>query len=212
MRISKIFCILIALLFIVGFAAIGHAEEEGMLSKIKDELIPENVVDEKAVADAESEIESKQEELFGEESENLEAMERTDVVDAESRDDVTLPHSEQHGEEEAEIVLKVEGMTCTGCEKKVKTALMNCLGVQDCEVSHINGDATVKVAKGSANTAEMINAVEKTGFSAELKEEIQYGAEPKTKGMEEKEVAEEEGILSKVKEIFKPETAAEEKE
>ncbi len=111
-----------------------------------------------------------------------------------------------------EVVLKVEGMTCSGCEKKVKTALMNCLDVQDCEVSYINGDATVKVAKGSANTAEMINAVEKTGFSAELKEDIQYGAEPKTKGMGEKEVAEEEGILNKVKEIFKPETAAEEKE
>ncbi len=52
----------------------------------------------------------------------------------------------------------------------------------------------------------------KTGFSVEIKEDIQYEAEPKTKGMEEKEVAEEEGILSKVKGIFKPETAAEEKE
>lgn len=207
MRKSKFFCILIALLFIVGFAIIGYAEEEGMLSKVKDMFKPETVVDEKDVADAESEIESKREELFGGESENLEARESTDV--AESRDDAILPHSEQYSEEEADVVIDVKGMTCAGCENTVKTALMNCEGVEGCEVNWKEGKATVKVAKDSVNTAEMIKAVEETGFSAESTEEIQYGAEPETKGMEEKEVAEEEGILSKVKEMFKSETAEE---
>ncbi len=53
----------------------------------------------------------------------------------------------------AEVVLNVKGMTCAGCESKVNTALMNCEGVEGCEVNWKEGKATVKVAKGSANTA-----------------------------------------------------------
>ena len=78
----------------------------------------------------------------------------------------------------AEVVLNVKGMTCAGCENKVNTALMNCEGVEGCEVNWKEGKAMVKVAKGSANTAEMIKAVEEAGFSAESTGEIQYGAEP----------------------------------
>ena len=89
------------------------------------------------------------------------------------------------------VILNVKGMTCAGCENKVKTALMNCESVKGCEVNWKNGRAMVKVAKGSANTAEMIKAVEETGFSAESKEEIQYGADPKVKSEEKEAKAEE---------------------
>ena len=88
--------------------------------------------------------------------------------------------------EAAEVVLDVKGMTCAGCENKIKTALMSCEGVESCEVNWKEGKATVKVAKGSANSAEMIKAVEKTGFSAESTGVIQYGAEPNIKSSEEK--------------------------
>ncbi len=89
-------------------------------------------------------------------------------------------------ESEVVVILNVKGMTCASCENKVKTALMNCESVKACEVNWKNGRAMVKVAKGSANTAEMIKAVEETGFTTESEEEIQYGAEPKVKS-EEKE-------------------------
>ncbi len=72
-------------------------------------------------------------------------------------------------------------MTCAGCENKVKTALMNCEEVKDCKVNWKEGKAMVTVSMDSVNTTEMIKAVEGTGFSAELTEEIQYGAEPETK-------------------------------
>ncbi len=80
-----------------------------------------------------------------------------------------------------EVVLDVKGMTCGGCESKVKTALMNCEGVTDCEVNWKESKAMVKVSIDSLNTPELIKAIEETGFSAESTEEIQYGAEPKTK-------------------------------
>ena len=104
----------------------------------------------------------------------------------------TIGHTTEEIKSEAaeEVVLDVKGMTCAGCENKVKTALMNCEGVKGCEVNWKEGKAMVKVSKGSVNRAEMIKAVEETGFSAESTEEIQYGAEHETKWMEEKEVAE----------------------
>jgi copper chaperone len=68
------------------------------------------------------------------------------------------------GEEEVE--LKVDGMTCGMCENAVKTALLNCKGVKDAEVSHKEGKAVVKVEEGKAETDELIKAVEKAGFSA----------------------------------------------
>ncbi len=100
----------------------------------------------------------------------------------------TIGHTTEEikSEAAAEVVLNVKGMTCVGCENKVNTALKNCEGVEGCKVNWKEGKATVKVAKGSANTAEMIKAIEEAGFSAESTGEIQYGAEPKVKS-EEKE-------------------------
>ena len=67
---------------------------------------------------------------------------------------------------EEEIELKVKGMTCGACEGAVKRALASCKGVISAEVSHEEGKAIVKVEKGKAKTDELINAVEKAGFSA----------------------------------------------
>ncbi len=107
----------------------------------------------------------------------------------------TIGHATEETKSEseaaAEVVLNVKGMTCGMCENAVKTALMNCEGVEGCEVNWKEGKATVKVVKGSANTAEMIKAVEETGFSAESEEEIQYGAEPEVKSEEKEAKAEE---------------------
>ncbi len=174
MKTRKIFSVLITLLVIIGFTTIGQAEEESMLGKIKEMFSSGTEADEKDAAEAESE--------------NLETRESADV--AESGADITPPPSEEEGE----VILNIDGMTCTACEDKVKAALMNCEGVEYCEVNWYEGKATVKVAKGSSNTTDMINAVEKTGYtaSAKLEENIQYGAEPEIKGTEESEAIEEE--------------------
>ncbi len=107
----------------------------------------------------------------------------------------TIGHATEETKSEsaaaAEVVLNVKGMTCGMCENKVNTALMNCEGVEGCEVNWKEGKATVRIAKGLANTAEMIKAVEETGFSAESEEEIQYGAEPEVKSEEKEAKAEE---------------------
>jgi len=65
-----------------------------------------------------------------------------------------------------EIVLNVKGMTCGACENAVKSALLECKGVKDAKVSHKEGKAVVKVEGGEVKAGEMIEAVEKKGFSA----------------------------------------------
>lgn len=72
--------------------------------------------------------------------------------------------------EEAEgkdVVLKVSGMTCGGCEKKVQTALEGCKGVISAKVSVDSGDAVVTVKEEECKIEELIEAVKKAGFGAE---------------------------------------------
>ncbi len=65
-----------------------------------------------------------------------------------------------------EVVLNVKGMTCGGCENRVKGALIGCAGVKDAQVSYKDGKAVVEVEKGKANKEKLIEAVEKVGFTA----------------------------------------------
>ena len=69
-------------------------------------------------------------------------------------------------ENEEEIVLNVEGMTCSGCENAIKSALLKCDGVKDAEVNHKDGKAVVQTEGSKAKTDELIKAVEKAGFTA----------------------------------------------
>jgi copper chaperone len=65
-----------------------------------------------------------------------------------------------------DIVLNIKGMTCGGCENRVKGALTACKGVKEVHVSHKDGKAIVHIDKGKANKEQLIEAVEKVGFTA----------------------------------------------
>ncbi len=65
-----------------------------------------------------------------------------------------------------DIVLNIKGMTCGGCESRIKNALTACEGVKEVHVSHKDGKAIVHIEKGKADKEKLIEAVEKVGFSA----------------------------------------------
>ncbi|ODS32250.1 MAG: zinc/cadmium/mercury/lead-transporting ATPase [Candidatus Scalindua rubra] len=69
-------------------------------------------------------------------------------------------------ENEEEVVLNVEGMTCGMCANAIKEELLKVEGVKDAEVSHPKAKAVVKVEADEADVDELIQAVEKAGFSA----------------------------------------------
>ncbi|GJQ60144.1 MAG: copper chaperone [Candidatus Scalindua sp. AMX11] len=68
----------------------------------------------------------------------------------------------EHANEQ--VVLNIEGMTCGGCESKVKSVLTKCPGVKDAQVDHHSGKAVVEVESGSASTEDLIKAVKKLGY------------------------------------------------
>lgn len=69
-------------------------------------------------------------------------------------------------ENEEEVVLNVEGMTCGACEDIVKSQLLKVDGVKDASADCKKDKAVVKVEGGKVNVDELIQAVEKAGFSA----------------------------------------------
>ncbi len=62
-----------------------------------------------------------------------------------------------------ELLFNVEGMMCTGCENRVKTALSEIDGIIEVVANHENGTVLVKMSKevSKENIAEVI---ENLGF------------------------------------------------
>jgi copper chaperone CopZ len=66
-----------------------------------------------------------------------------------------------------EVALRVEGMTCTGCETGIETALRRLPGVVLVDASYDDGTVTVALAPNAPlGTDELIQAVSQAGYSA----------------------------------------------
>lgn len=66
-----------------------------------------------------------------------------------------------------EVVIKVEGMVCVGCENRVKNALQTLDGVNSVEASHENGIVKVNF-DDSVDVNKIKEKIEDIGF--EVKE------------------------------------------
>ncbi|MDR4507918.1 MAG: cation transporter [Candidatus Brocadiaceae bacterium] len=88
------------------------------------------------------------------------------------QENVTLFHSKANklavneSKDEELIRLKVDGLASGACARLVQSALLDVNGVKDAEVSHMEGKALVQVEKGKVKIDELIEAVEKAGYSA----------------------------------------------
>ncbi len=65
-----------------------------------------------------------------------------------------------------DVTLNVKGMTCGGCESKVKNVLSALNGVSDVKVSHKDGKAELHLAEGKVTVDDLIKAVKKLGYKA----------------------------------------------
>lgn len=65
-----------------------------------------------------------------------------------------------------QVVLPVEGMTCSSCAVSVKWALDGVEGIRDVKVDVEKGQVAVTYADGSVTLDQMIEAINKTGFTA----------------------------------------------
>lgn len=66
-----------------------------------------------------------------------------------------------------EIILNVEGMVCTGCEKRVENSLKEIKNVKEVTANHENNKVTIKM-EDEADVKEIKNRIDELGF--EVKE------------------------------------------
>ncbi len=64
------------------------------------------------------------------------------------------------------VKLDVQGMTCTGCEYGVETALKKIAGVTKAEADFVSGSAEVEFDPQQVTVDKLVEAVNKTGFTA----------------------------------------------
>lgn len=62
-----------------------------------------------------------------------------------------------------EIILKVEGMACTGCENRIQNSLKNKEGIKEVVANHKEG--TVKIVAEKINLEEIKEQIENIGFT-----------------------------------------------
>lgn len=62
-----------------------------------------------------------------------------------------------------EIVIKVEGMVCNGCEKRVQNALKTLEGIEKVDADHTNGTVTI-TSKNEVEENVIKEKIEDIGF------------------------------------------------
>lgn len=64
-----------------------------------------------------------------------------------------------------EIILPVVGMTCTGCEGHVNHAVSELPGIEEVKASYENGQAVVRFDPNQVNENQIVEAINKTGYT-----------------------------------------------
>lgn len=62
-----------------------------------------------------------------------------------------------------ELILKVEGMHCSGCENRVKNSLSLIDGIEDVNANHEDGTVIIKLSE-EVSLNEIKEAIEDLGF------------------------------------------------
>ena len=83
--------------------------------------------------------------------------------------DKTVNQSQFHMKEDPKtITLKITGMTCAGCTSHIHTALSKTEGVINDEVKYPGDVAIIKYDASKISEKEIIAAIEKAGYKAEI--------------------------------------------
>lgn len=61
-------------------------------------------------------------------------------------------------------VLAVRGMTCTGCEQRIRTALHGLTGVEEASADHEAGTVTLRFDPAAADEDAVRGAIEELGY------------------------------------------------
>ena len=75
------------------------------------------------------------------------------------------PNSQEINTEQLTTVeIKVEGMTCTECEKHITNAVMELNGINHAKLSHTAGNAVIEFDKSITSKEDIIAAIKDAGY------------------------------------------------
>ncbi|SPJ34116.1 heavy metal translocating P-type ATPase [Kushneria phyllosphaerae] len=100
-----------------------------------------------------------------------EASKRSDTQDAVEQADADTSMPSDKASRDA-IELQLSGITCAGCVRTIQNALDHVDGVNEAQVNFATRSARVR---GSATSGDLIQAVERAGYGAEVIESIEQG-------------------------------------
>jgi copper chaperone CopZ len=63
-----------------------------------------------------------------------------------------------------DVTLRVDGMSCTGCEQRVTKRLSQVEGVRDADADHEAGTVNVRLVAGREDAKALRDAVEALGY------------------------------------------------
>ncbi len=64
----------------------------------------------------------------------------------------------------SEVIIPVEGMTCSGCEFNIENAVKKLDGIVKVKADHQKGKVNIKFEKGKVNINDMAEAINKSGY------------------------------------------------
>ncbi len=64
----------------------------------------------------------------------------------------------------SEIIIPVEGMTCSGCEFNIENAVKKLDGILKVKADHQKGEVNIMFAKSKVNINDMVKAINKSGY------------------------------------------------
>lgn len=63
------------------------------------------------------------------------------------------------------LILQVEGMSCTGCEQRVRNVLRRVQGVRDASADHTTGRVSVRVHPGQVEAGVLAARITGAGYT-----------------------------------------------
>lgn len=64
----------------------------------------------------------------------------------------------------SEVIIPVEGMTCSGCEFNIENAVKKLDGIIKVKADHQKGEVNIKFEKGKININDLVKAINKSGY------------------------------------------------
>ncbi|HDY90074.1 MAG TPA: hypothetical protein ENH82_18390 [bacterium] len=64
----------------------------------------------------------------------------------------------------SEVIIPVEGMTCSSCEFSIEYAVKKLDGIVKVKANHQKGEVNIKFEKDKVNINDMVKAINKTGY------------------------------------------------